>query len=1032
MVKKNRLPRTFKKDIICSVKNSFARFMAILIIVALGAGFYAGLNAVAPDMRATVDKYCRDRRLFDIRVVSTLGLTQEDVDAIRNTEGIENVMAGYTVDAISEIGDTEKVIRVHSLPRNTSESYDGYLNRPLVTSGRMPSAVDECVVSESKMTESGIEIGDTVVLENDDGSLDDTMAQLEFKVVGVVRTPYYMSFNLGTTTKGSGSINRFIYVLDEAFCSEVYTDFYATVEGADELDCFTQEYDDLVQSVIDRLEPIADARETLRYDDVYGTAKEKLDDARAELEDAKTELSDQKEKAETELADAEQQLADAEKTIAEVEITVTQGQNKLIDSENELKSHEDEYNTAKAGLASGIEQLCAAAAYMGASDEDIAVIKAVGSPDSITNPYLAAAYGEQYQTLAQASAFVAQYEAGKAALAEGWKQWQAGNDAYVAARDALPEQREELEKARKEADEKIADAEAQIADAEEELRGYEIDLEDLDDCTWYLLTRNENEGFASFTGDADRMGSLGTVFPVLFFLVAALVALTTMTRMVDEERVLIGTYKSLGLGNRAIMTKYLLYALIATVVGAVIGVVIGFYTLPYICWNSYLLVYTAPKLTAKYYVKYALEGLLASAACTLGATYSSCRASLKEWPSTLMLPKSPPIGKRILLERIGFIWQRTSFIWKVTFRNLFRYKKRLIMTVVGIAGCTGLMLTGFGIKNSISEILDKQYEEIYIYDTTVTLSDGNLSDSANAALDSTFADRLAFMEKSAELTAGDEKLTVVLSVPEDADRLNDYIVTRERKSGKAVPFGSDSVLITEKAARELGVSVGDEVSAKIGDDAAVTFTITGITENYVYHYLYVSPEIYAKTTGNEFEADKLAARLNDGVVHSEASKKLLDYAGISTVAYNTESMETFANMIKSLDYITLVLIFCAGALAFVVLYNLTNINITERIRELATIKVLGFRAHEVAAYIFRETALLTLIGGVIGLGLGVIMHSFVITTVEVDMVMFGRTIKPMSFLYSFLLTLVFTAIVDLFMYRKLGNISMVESLKSVD
>ncbi|MDO4567134.1 MAG: ABC transporter permease, partial [Oscillospiraceae bacterium] len=581
----------------------------------------------------------------------------------------------------------------------------------------------------------------------------------------------------------------------------------------------------------------------------------------------------------------------------------------------------------------------------------------------------------------------------------------------------------------------IAEAEEEIAEGENELKEYEQELEDLDDCRWYVLSREANMGYASFTADADRMASIATVFPLLFFLVAALVALTTMTRMVDEERGIIGTYKALGYSNARIMSKYLLYALWATIFGALLGISAGFYTLPAVCWNSYLLVYTAPRLIQIYHINYALQAFLASSLCTLGATYSACRSLLKEWPSRLMLPKAPPMGKRIFLERLGFLWKRFSFIGKVTFRNIFRYKKRLIMALVGIAGCTGLMLTGFGIKDSISAILDKQFEEIYLYDSTITLKDSELSERSSAALEADFSDYIFLMNKTVELSAGGTTLQgCYITVPESAADLEDYIVLRTRTGGEKVEFTESSVVITEKAARELGLKIGDTVEVKEGEDKTLYFVISGICENYVQHYLYIAPSVYESAANEAAEMNTIIARSNAASTaeRDADAKELLDYAEFSTVSFSEDVISQYSDMIKSLDYITLVLIFCAGALAFVVLYNLTNINISERIRELATIKVLGFFNGELAAYIFRETALLTLMGGLIGLGAGVIMHAFVITTVEVDMVMFGRNIEPLSFVYSFLLTWVFTAIVDLFMYRKLKSIDMVESLKSID
>ena len=1073
------------------MRRSFARFIAITAITALGAGFYAGLNAVAPDMRLTMDKYCDDANMMDIRLVSTLGFTEEDIAEIAKTEGIDEVMAGYATDAMSGLIDKEQVVKVHSLPENISSSNAAYLNRPVLLEGRMPAADNECLISSAKMVESAIPLGSIITLDNEDGSLDDTLALTRFEVVGVVRSAYYVSFTLGTSAMGNGTVSRYIYVPEGAFNSEVFTDVHATVRGTAPLDCFSDEYKDTVEAVTDRLDVLAETREALRYDEVYSEARAELDDAKRELADAKAELADAKitlaeerEKAERELADAYKELTDGEKDLVGAEAAVIKGQNELISADEKLKAGEAQYADGLAQYESGMQRV--EARFDGAwraipQAQTLAQQAAVVNPEysnqvlegrrsgyytfpEDVSGTIAANYADLYNLVNAASGSNAlnmlndtrdQLETVKQTLdktrarlnaarqqtSDGWAAWNSGyaeyldgieeiKDGWVEYYDGKAEAEREIADAEKE----IADAEIEIADGENEIKDAEIELADLEDCSWYVLTRSENVGFASFTGDADRMASLGTVFPVMFFLVAALVALTTMTRMVDEERIIIGTYKALGYSDGKIISKYLLYALWATVAGAAVGVLIGFFTLPEVCWNSYLLVYTAPKLISVYRVDLALEGLIASAVCTLGSTYFACRSALKEWPSTLMLPKAPPMGKRIFLERIGFIWQRMSFIWKVTFRNLFRYKKRLIMTVVGIAGCTGLMLTGFGIKDSISAILDIQFDEVYKYDTTITLSDDELAERSKAALESNFTDYLYKLQKAADLSANGNEVSGYISVPESAERMNDFVDFRSRAGHAPVAFKSGGTVITEKAARELGVGVGDLVSVKIGDDERYSFTVGGITENYVYHYLYISPELYESATGENIEYNEIIAKCSAANTASREGllKELLTYAEFSTVSFSEDTIVIFSDMIKSLDMITLVLIFCAGALAFVVLYNLTNINISERIRELATIKVLGFRDGETAAYIFRETALLSLMGDVIGLGLGVIMHSFVITTVEMDMMMFGRNINPDSFVWSFALTLVFTVIVDLFMLGKLKKINMVESLKSVD
>ena len=1321
--------KAFHKDVLRAVTHSWSRFLALFVIVALGAGFYSGLRTTAPNMRATADAYYDDTRFFDVRLVSTFGFTDDDVEAIRATEGVESVMAGYSADWLVRMGEKDVVTRLHSLPSDLSEDNEEYLNRPTLKEGRMPENPGECVVSVGGADDAtGLAIGDTVTIEDTDGSLGDTLARSEFTVVGFVESSYYLSMSLGTSTVGSGTLGRYLYVLEDDFSQEYYTDLYLSVEGSRELDTFSGAYEELVQPVLDSLEDLAGVRAEIRYGEIRDEAEETLADAEQtyeeekakaekELDDAYQELLDgeqELEDAEQELLDGEQELEDAKRELEDARTELADGRQELLDGQAEyedgvrqleegkadyedgvrkLEEAKDEwsdgwseyltglneyehnaslveqqkeeayeqfadarkqiqdgqkeleearkllaeqkgsYESAKQFL-SGVEQVIAVKEAQGGGGEegdggeeggdggDQAIrddadaqeflaslmrmtdsseqMAAIGALDSASRSVLGAyinallesgavtdetqkqqltallamveqaqgsggdpdpgdsltedeipAFLEKLAGMSESEAAqvllgldldslyllrdylesaVRQYEDGKAQLAQanwqlteakreyeeqkkevddafaeadaqladakaqlddakqqlddGWQEILDGEQELADAKAEIEENEQKLLDAKTEIEEgwqelldgeaEIADGEQQIAENEQKLIDGRADLEEgrqeLDDGwqeyedgrqeaeqeladgwqeimdgrdelaslerpEWYVLGRGTNVGYASFEGDCDRMESLSTVFPTMFFLVAALVALTTMTRMVDEERGVIGAYKALGYGRLRIASKYLIYAAVPSVLGSLFGIVLGNQTLPRICWSAYLMMYRGPDLLVVHQPVFNTIGCVASAACTLGATAFACRSELRETPASLLQPKAPKAGKRIFLEYIRPLWKRLKFTQKVTCRNLFLYKRRLFMTIVGIAGATGLLLTGFGIKDSVSGIVEKQYSEIYLYDTIVSLKDNEVSDGAREILDGdSFDGWMTVMKKSTDLMAGDASYSGYVLVPENAEDLGTYINLRDRKTGESVEFTEGSVLVTEKLAGLLGVDVGGTITIENESGRRVDFTVTGIVENYVYHYLYISPELYESEMNEPFEPSEIDAVCveTDGEAREAIAAQLQEQEGVATAGFTEDTRASFDDLVESLNSIILVIIFCAGALAFVVLYNLTNINVTERQRELATIKVLGFRDGEVAGYIYRETSLLTILGCAVGLAFGVLMHSFVIQTVEVDMVMFGRTVEPLSFVYSALLTLLFAVIVDLVMYPKLKKIDMVESLKSVD
>lgn len=1171
----------FNTETLRSITHSLGRFLAIAAIVALGTGFYAGLRMTAPDMKLAADEYFDGTSLMDIRVLSTLGLTDDDIAVLRHVEGVEAVMPARETDVMASIDGEQYATRVHSLPdaARTSDTSDGvharsddpdYLNRPLLVRGSWPQKTGECVLSANLVENDAIAVGDTLTITEGVQDVDQTLVTRTYTVTGFVNAPYYAtSSSMGETTLGSGSIQQYMYVPESDFSADLpYTEAYLTVRGAANERASSDAYQRLVDEVADRIKALAPEREQARVDQLKSDAQKELDEKRADYEreraDAQSQLDDAKRQlddaaatiaaSEQGLADgqaaydsgaselasrrasAQAQLDDAERQIADGQAQLDAQRPQLDDAAGQLQAaraqwqqgadalaaawgdwqrRSDELDAgitrAQAGVADAaagvdriqkgidaleeqikqldpdkdaqkIAELRAEQDALKAQQQDLRAQMALvqATLDDLVNvqkPKLEAARAElQGKQDALDSSKVeleqqqAAYEGGKAqfdASARKLDQARADlassrsqADAQIAAAqqqldDAasrLQDGRAQLEQGRADYDsglaeyeQKKSDADAQLADAERRLDDAQKQIDDLERPEWLVMDRTANYGAASFEADADRVDSIAAVFPFIFFLVAALVALTTMTRMVEEERALIGTFKALGYRRTRIASKYLAYAAAASGIGSILGILALSQVLPAVIMKAYGIIYFVPELPLPLPVDPGFAGLAAGlgVGVTLFATWAAVAATLRERPAQLMLPRAPKAGKRIVLERIGPLWRHLSFSWKVTFRNLFRYKKRFVMTVIGIAGCTALLLTGLGLSNAINDIIDKQFGEITKYNAVVTLAD-DLSSEEQRRIDDLLDDgslvtaHTLVMRQNMLAGGPDEQdKRMELVVPEDPASFDRFVALNTRVGHHPVKLDDDGLVLTEKLAAELGVRAGDAVTLTeqdaIGNATGTSYeaTVTGIVENYVYHYAYMGPALYEQLMGKAPDyRTVLAVTTSDPDLRVQFSNDLLAAGGVKTVAYNDETIDAYRDMMSSVNMIVVVLVTAAAALAFIVLYNLTNINITERMREIATLKVLGFTPREMNAYIFREIFLLAAIGCAVGLVLGVWMEGFVVVTAEVDQIMFGRAIHPTSFLLAFLLTMLFTVLVMLAMRGKLRRIDMVESLKS--
>jgi ABC-type transport system, involved in lipoprotein release, permease component len=1077
------------KDTLREIKKTFSRFISIFAIVALGVSFFAGVKATCPDMKITADKYFDDYNLMDIRLVSTIGFNDDDVKAVQGVSGVSGAFPTYSMDAMVSLQERDLVLKVLALPADKIGTSDpSYINRTKLVSGRYPQKPDECVAEKGKIINSKMAVGSKIRLTSgSDKDISDSLKVSEFTIVGIVETPYYISFERGTSSIGNGKINSFIMVPQEDFKIPAYTDLFLTVNNAKDVLCYDKSYDDIIKPVKDALDDTGKDRAQIRYDEIIADANKELDSKKKELSDAeegqKTELESAQAKLESsrkKIADGEIELKNKQNqfniTVKDAENKISEGYKKLNDGETQYSVSLQTYNDAKAkadtAFPAAEAKIAAAQKEIDSNEAQLNLLKAALAAGMYLTPEQKAlmetqiSQGEQQLSAAKAqlAASKAELDAQKKSLSDAEAQLTAARKLLddtklqlesqsknleeskkstqaqlVAARTKLNASKKQLQegedaysKAKSESDEKLADARKKISDAEEQINSIEKPV-------WYTLGRDTNPGFVDYGMAADRMDAIAEVFPVFLFLVAALVCLTTMTRMVDEQRTHIGTLKALGYSKISVASKYLLYAALASISGSIFGFTLGFKIFPTVIFNAYGIMYTLPHVIAGFNPYYAAVSTAFAVLSTTLAAWIACYSELSAAPAQLMRPKSPKAGKRIFLERIKFLWTRFNFTKKITARNLLRYKRRFFMTVLGIGGCTALLLAGFGLKDSIMSIVSKQFDELYKYNMVIGLKD-NVEDGKQSALsdvisgDSRITDYMYMREQSIDAGSGNTEKSVTLTVPEKAEKLKDFIIFRIRTTGQDVPFTNDGVVLTEKLAKKLQVGVGDEIYIKDGDTKKINVKVSGIIENYVSHYIYMSPSLYESVFGRKAEFKEIIAKTSNASedFENKLSTGLLKNPGVDSVSFTTGISKNFKDIISSLNYVVLVLIFSAGALAFVVLYNLTNINVTERLREIATIKVLGFYDREVSAYVYRENMILTIIGILLGLILGIFLHRFIVVTAEVDYVMFGRDIKPMSFLYSAALTVLFSGFVNFIMYYRLKKISMVESLKSVD
>lgn len=915
------MKKTRWKNILRSIRSNLNRFLSIMMIVILGAGFMAGLAAASPDMFDSADRYVKEYRLFDIHIKSLTGFSEGAVSAIEAMEETDTVQSCIVQDMVLlQKGGTDFTSRVYGI---LDESGETSLNRIRLTQGRLPKAPGECVVESVLGRYSGetVSIGDHLTPSSVSTSYetpDDPLKEPQLTVVGICESPMCMSIEGDSTNIGSGTINLNVYVRRDLFSSKSDTDLFLTVPDAVELNTFSEEYDTLIYSVSDRLRPLA----------------------------------------------GQYPSEESGRIALELEEQTSQAGQLLQEAKRIVCIQEDLHNSMEQGLEMS---------------------------------------GETARLLPEGSPL-------RAALLKTAEMKPIDSSSDAVSADQLTKDLESSLSTAKELEEMLAKG------------------------SWIFLTRNDLAGFSSYRSNVGKVSALAKIFPVFFFIVALLVALTTLTRLVEENRLQIGTLKALGCSNGQILLEYLLFSSAASVCGCLIGFSVGFWIFPAAINSAYSMMYILPPMATP--VRWDIVSYVAPVTILsiLLAAVWSCWNEFRSLPAKLMTPRAPAPGRRIWLEHISVLWRRFSFTQKVTFRNLFRYKKRFVMTMIGVAGCSALLLTGFGIKDSVNEVVDRQFGEIFQYDMIFVGSQDHFAEKdrqIQALLEDTslIQEWMMASQENGRIQGKDSSHEITFLIPEDLQMFPEFVSLRSRTKNEQYTLSSNGIILTEKICEEMHIHAGDTIILEDGQGHTAEAKVDAVTEHYVASFAYMTEECYRSLFHTDPSYTSLLCISADGTDHT-AEFLVSPYV---LYGHSVESLkDSFSDSIRSINGVIYILIIASGLLCIVVLYNLTNVNICERRKELATLQVLGFFPNETQNYIFRETNFLSLLGAATGLLIGTGLHEYVVKTVEVNQVMFGREIAPLSYLIALGITMLFTLLVDLIMRRPINQIDMVESMKAND
>lgn len=988
------------------------------MIIFLGAAVFSGLRNTPYTMAASADAYLNSHNYADLTYIATLGFSDEDVAKVRKLKGIKKVVPCYQFDALFAHKDGKSGVTVYS-----QEKYEkSMLDRPELLKGRYPKKENECII-DVNLGKYNYKLGHTIELSNDNGTKT-------YKIVGIVNDPRYISnVDRGTNTLGDGTNSGFVEVLNEGARElglnkkvaelrnndHLYTSLLVDVEGTEKYNMFTSDYDNLIETVNTRVKSMLSEEMSDQYDQLTGDMQSQLDDAKKQYEEGYQEYKRNLDSFNSQISQGKIKLAEARiqfyeqkkiylKKAAQVSNATQQAYNETKKIDQEIKVLHDSIKDTLGNIKDKDS----------AQDAFTKILNDLN--ENLNN------FNNKLQGVGQ--------------LLEGRIQLEKAQSQLDEAEAELNIQQSKLEVTENNAKVQLNAAKEQLDAAKTQIDQAQQQLNQIPKGVLYSLTKNENVGIASYESYKQAIASIADVFPLIFFLVAALVSLTTMTRMIEEQRSYCGTLRALGYSKQDVIMQYIVYAFLATFFACILGILAGNQVFPRIIYFlfTYLMygMNQSTVLVQKWSIS--LMTVLISVGVTLLATLSVCLQELVSTPSVLMRPKAPKAGKRILMERMPFIWKRLNFNQKVTMRNLFRYKKRFWMSVIGIAGCTALIMLGFGVKNSVSDIIPSQYEEVYKYDALIKLN-SNVEDTKKVE------NKIKRIEGVHNLTGAYRQNVTVLGNSEDyystmivydnADEIKNFINFNDYKTKKKIILSDDGVVISQKLAEKLDVKKGENMTFSY-DNTKYTVKVSNIVQQYVSHQVYMSKTFYENLTGMKSSASILYVDMNTKKSNIKTLKNYLDHHNIGSMERLTASLDEFQQRMSSLNIIVAILSGCAALLCFIVLYNLTNINIGERKGEIATIKVLGFRRKEYCDYIFRENIILSLIGASFGMFFGYFLHRFVILTVEMDNMLFIRTMPLYIYLIAFGMTVGFTIIINLAMRHILDQVDMVESLKSIE
>lgn len=988
------------------------------MIIFLGAAVFSGLRNTPYTMAASADAYLNSHNYADLTYIATLGFSDEDVTKVRKLKGVKKVVPCYQFDALFAHKDGKSGVTVYS-----QEKYEkSMLDRPELLKGRYPKKENECII-DVNLGKYNYKMGHTIELSNDNGTKT-------YKIVGIVNDPRYISnVDRGTNTLGDGTNSGFVEVLNEGARElglnkkvaelrnndHLYTSLLVDVEGTEKYSMFTSDYDNLIETVNTRVKSTLSEEMSDQYDQLTGNMQSQLDDAKRQYEEGYQEYKRNLDSFNSQISQGKIKLAEARIQFYEQKKIylkkATQVSNATQQAYNETKKIDQEIKALHDSIKDTLGNI---------KDKDSAqdaFTKILNDLNENLNNF-----NNKLQGVGQ--------------LLEGRIQLEKAQSKLDEAEAELNIQQSKLEVTENNAKVQLDAAKEQLDGAKAQIDQAQQQLNQIPKGVLYSLTKNENVGIASYESYKQAIASIAEVFPLIFFLVAALVSLTTMTRMIEEQRSYCGTLRALGYSKQDVIMQYIVYAFLATFFACILGILAGNQVFPRIIYFLFkYLMYgmnQSTVLVQKWSIS--LVTVLISVGVTLLATLSVCLQELVSTPSVLMRPKAPKAGKRILMERIPFIWKRLNFNQKVTMRNLFRYKKRFWMSVIGIAGCTALIMLGFGVKNSCSKIIPSQYVEVYKYDALIKLN-SNIEDIKKVE------NKIKRIEGVHNLTGAYRQNVTVLGNSEDyystmivydnADEIKSFINFKDYKTKKKIILSDDGVVISQKLAEKLGVKKGENMTFSY-DNTKYTVKVSNIVEHYVNHQVYMSKTFYENLTGMKSSASILYVDMNTKKSNIKTLKNYLDHHDIGSMERLTATLDEFQQRMSSLNIIVAILSGCAALLCFIVLYNLTNINIGERKGEIATIKVLGFRRKEYCDYIFRENIILSLIGASFGMFFGYFLHRFVVLTEEMDNMLFIRTMPLYIYLIAFGMTVGFTIIINLAMRHILDQVDMVESLKSIE